>query len=305
METICDFFNLFAITTSDTDNLIRLILRHHLWHIKTSYIFRVFTKVLICILLILAWTRLNFLWFCPETLWLWLYQTTSYSFLCNGITPIMIVSSWTYYCIFINLPEWISTSNSKCAKCRLSIESQIVLILSRIWRTFPRLVIKANWISYKSRSWFCYSFSWISSGWSSLMLILVTNSERFGTWRKSFINMILSWVWCHLILLPLISLSFNFFSRRLWSRNACNISHFRSNQIKASACVISSWTWTSFWRLRILNRRRKINLALVFFSKGWICLNIFSKRRLVSKVLSRCLHRSLSNSFLFTIFVKC
>ena len=305
VKTICDFINLFAIATSDTEDLIRLILRHHLRHIKTCYIFRVFTKVLICILLILARAGLNFLWFYPKTLWWWFYQTTRYSFLCNVFRPIMIISSWTYYSIFINLPEWVSTSNSKCSKCRLSIKSQIVLILTRIWRTFPRLVIKTNWISYKSWSWFCYSFSWISSGWSSLMLILVANSKRFGTWRKSFINVILSWIWCHLILFPLISLSFNFFGRRLRSRNACNISHFRSNRIKASACVISSRTWTSFRRLRILYRGRKINLALVFLSKSWILLYIFSKSRLVSKVLSRCLHRSLSYSFLFSILVKC
>ena len=113
--------------------------------------------------------------------------------------------------------------------------------------------------------------------------------------------MILSWIWCQLILLPLISLSFNFFIRRKRLRNARTILHFWPHHIISSRRFISSRTWTSIRRLRILYTWRKKNRCLILLSKNNICFDTFAKCTFISKILTWSLARSLIDSLLLSV----
>ena len=159
-----------------------------------------------------------------------------------------------------------------------------------------------NWVSDESWSWSSTSFSWLCARW--FWSILITNSKRFSSGIKWFINMILSWIRCHFVLFPFISLSFNFFIWRNRMGNACAILNLRTYGIKASSSIISSRTWTSIGWLRILNTRWKKNGRFVFLSKYNILFHIFSKCRFVPEILSRCLWRTINHSLLFPVFNK-
>lgn len=164
------------------------------------------------------------------------------------------------------------------------------------------LLVMVNWVSDESWPWSSISFSWLCARW--FLSVLITDSKRFSSRIKWFINMILSWIWCHFVLFPFISLSFNFFiwRNRMW--NACNILNLRTYSIEASRSIISSRTWTSIGWLRILNTGWKKNRGFVFLSKYNILFHIFSKCRFIPEILSRSLKRTINYSLLFTVFYK-
>jgi len=306
VQAIGDLVYLFVISVVVV-KVLRFVRRHH-WFTKTRYVFRIFTKGWeLVILLILSWTWTNFLWLLPEALRWWFNKSAGYSFLCNAFGSMLIISSRTNMWIIIYFPQWISSFYPKCSKTWLWLELQIVLILPRIRRIFPRLMIEVNWVRDKSRSWFRYCFRWLSSWWffSQLLLILIPNSKRFSSRRKSFRYMILTWIRRHFVLFPFISLSYNLFIRRARQWYTCDICNLRTYSIKASSRIISSRTWTSFRRLWILNFRWKIVMSTVFFSKGHILLYIFTKSWFISNVLTWSTWRILNYSLLYTVFYKC
>ena len=179
----------------------------------------------------------------------------------------------------------------------------MVLILAWIRRFFSRLMKMVDRASNKSRPWSRYCFSWLSTRWF-LSLFFITNSKRFTTWIKWFMYMILTWIRSHFVLFPFIAISFLFF---IWSdrmSNACNILNLRMNGIKTSRCIISSRTWTSIRRLRILNTRWEKDWSFVFLSKYNIILNVFAKSWFVSEVLTWSTCWIINHSLLFTLLYK-
>ena len=156
------------------------------------------------------------------------------------------------------------------------------------------------WVSNESWPWSSTSFSWLCARW--FLSVLITDSKRFSSRIKWFINMILSWIWCHFVLFPFISLSFYFFIWRNRMRNACYILNLRTYGIKAPRSIISYRTWTSIRWLRILNTWWKKNRSFVFLYKYNILFHIFSECRFIPKILSRCLRRTINHSLLGCYF---